>query len=250
MDTARELVQHAAARRSRTLDEMFSKQIVAAVGVPVVQEAQAFSVADAVESAEAMGYPVVVKLLSDEVPHKSELGAVRIGLGDRVAVADAAAAILDIAVSHGVTDRRLIIQQQLDNDLEIIVGTSNDPTFGPVVLVGIGGVAAEVLPDVQVRLAPVSVDEARRMIEQLRGIALLRGIRGRRGVDEGALAATVARLSGLAAALSESISSIDLNPLLVLSDGRPVAVDALVVLHPDVDEPHFSGAKEHPDGNT
>lgn len=235
LETARELVQHAASQPSRTLNEMLSKQIVAAVGISVVQEAQAFSVADAVESSEAMGYPVVVKLLSDEVQHKSELGAVRIGLGDRVAVADAAAAILDIAVSHGVTDRRLVIQQQLDNDLEIIVGTSNDPTFGPVVLVGIGGVAAEVLPDVQVRLAPVSVDEARRMIEQLRGVALLRGVRGRRGVDEDTLATTVAQLSELAAELRDFISSIDLNPLLVLSDGRPVAVDALVVLHHDVD---------------
>lgn len=233
IEAARNLVRHAASREQLTLDEMLSKRIVAAVGVSVVQEAQALSAIEAVASAETIGYPVAVKLLSDEVPHKSELGAVRIGLGDHVAVSEAASAILDIAVAHGVADRRLVVQQQLDNDLEIIVGTSIDNTFGPVVLVGIGGVTAEVLPDVQVRLAPVSIDEARRMIAALRGVKLLRGIRGRRGVDEAVLAKTIAQLSGLAAELSDSVSSIDLNPLLVLGDGRPVAVDALVVLSSD-----------------
>lgn len=230
IDKARAMVEQAAVDELTTLNEVLSKKIVAAVGISVVQEAQAFTPEDAATAAEAMGYPVVVKLLSDEVPHKSELGAVRTGIGDKAAAIDAATAIVDIAAAQEVTDRRLVVQQQLANDLEIIVGTSYDETFGTVVLVGIGGVAAEVMPDVQVRLAPVSESEARRMIGALRGVKLLRGVRGRRGVDEDALAATIARLSGLAAELSQSISSIDLNPLLVLEDGQPIAVDALVVL--------------------
>ncbi|MEH3033700.1 MAG: acetate--CoA ligase family protein [Aeromicrobium erythreum] len=215
---------------ARYLDEVAAKQLLAAHGVRTVREVPADDASSAWAAAEALGLPVVLKLLSDEVAHKSEHDAVRVGLADRDAVVAAADDVLAIAARLGLRDQRVVVQEMVPPETELILGMSVDPVFGPVVVVGTGGVLTEIVADVSLRPAPVSVPEARTMIDGLRGASLLRGARGRTPVDEEQLAQTIARFSRLAVAAAPYAESIEVNPLLVARDGSPVAVDALVVL--------------------
>lgn len=210
-------------------DEIAAKQLLARAGIPVVPEGAAHTPDEAVALAEAAGYPVVVKLLSAEVAHKSELGVVKLGLTDGDGVRRAAEDILERAGHAGVQDRRLVVQKMISAEAELILGSTTDPVFGPVTMLGIGGVFAEVVADVQVRPAPVSEQEAARMIEQLKGVDLLRGARGRVPADEKALASAVSAFSQLALDLRADAESIEINPLLIDGAGQPVAVDALVI---------------------
>lgn len=224
------VVRSARAAGRKFLDEVASKRILAACGVPGVQEVPAASVESGVVAAAELGYPVVLKLLSDEVAHKSELGGVRLDLTTADMVRSAAQDVLAAAAGHGIADARLVVQQQLESETELILGMTVDPTFGPVTLVGLGGVLAEVMQDVQVRPAPVTEDEAQDMVSGLRLVELLRGVRGRRAVDEAALAKTIAAFSRYTYALEGLVESVEINPLLIDATGQPVAVDALVVL--------------------
>lgn len=210
-------------------DEIAAKQLLAGAGIPVVPEGAAHTPDEAAALAQATGYPVVVKLLSAEVAHKSELGVVRLGLTDGDQVRRAAEDILERAEQAGVRDRRLVVQKMISAEAELILGSTTDPVFGPVTMLGIGGVFTEVMADVQVRPAPVSEQEAARMIEQLQGVDLLRGARGRVPADEKALAAAVAAFSQLSLELRADVESLEINPLLIDGAGQPVAVDALVV---------------------
>jgi acyl-CoA synthetase (NDP forming) len=212
------------------LDEVAAKAMLSSAGVRTVQEREAMSPAEAWAAAQELGVPVVLKLLSDEVAHKTEHNAVRVGLRTEDDIVAAAGEILAVAERLDLTDRRLVLQQMLPSDTELILGMTTDPVFGPVILLGIGGVLTEVVADVQVRPAPVSVVEARTMIDNLRGVSLLRGVRGRVAVDLDDLASTVASFSELCIAAAAQVESIEINPLLVDAAGKPVAVDALVVV--------------------
>ena len=212
------------------LDEVASKQVLAACGIQCVEEMPAASVESAVAAAEELGYPAVLKLLSGEVAHKSEVGGVQLGLMTPEMVRSAAQEVLAAAARHGIADARLVVQQQLESETELILGMTADPAFGPVTMVGLGGVLTEVMQDVQVRPSPVTEEEARDMIADLRLVELLRGVRGRRAVDEAALAKTIAAFSRYTCALHGLVESVEINPLLIDASGQPVAVDALVVL--------------------
>lgn len=217
---------------ARILDEVDSKALLARAGLRVTREREARGAEEAVAAAEELGYPVVLKLLSDEVAHKSDVGGVKLGLSDRDAVATAAEEVLGVAERLGLAERRVVVQESIEIGTELILGMSHDPTFGPVTLLGIGGVFTEILSDVQVRPAPVSEAEAADMIGSLRAVELLRGARGRTPADEKALARLVAEFSAHTAALAPYIESIDVNPLVLDAAGQPVAVDALVTLRP------------------
>src|SRR5690606_33630594 len=180
----------AANATERYLDEVAAKQLVASVGIRTVDERAVDTAQQAVAAAQEIGYPVVAKLLSRDVAHKSELGGVKVGLADDASVEAAVDHILGIASSEGIRDARIVVQKMMSSDTEIILGSVIDPVFGPVTMLGIGGVLTEVVADVQVRPSPVTQDEARQMIDDLRGVALLRGVRGRRPVDESELART------------------------------------------------------------
>lgn len=217
----------------RYLDEVAAKQLLAQAGIATVDELAVHSADEATKAADEIGFPVVLKLLSQEVAHKTELGVVKVGLRDSASVAAAAEHILDVARREGLEDRRIVVQQMVSSDTEIILGSVVDPVFGPVTMLGIGGVLAEVLSDVQVRPSPVGETEAQMMIDDLRGVALLRGARNRRPVDEHELARTVVAFSELSYQLAHTLESLEINPLLVDGDGIPVAVDALAVLRTD-----------------
>jgi acetyl-CoA synthetase (ADP-forming) len=210
-----------------TLSEAASKALMRAYGVPVANDREVADADAAVAAADELGYPVVVKLCGDTIAHKTERGLVRLGLGDAGAVAAAAA---ELFAAAGPADGAvsLLVAPMLAGHRELIAGLVRDPQFGMNVMVGIGGVLAEAIGDVVFCPVPVSAVDAEDMIDGLATQALLGPFRGEPPVDSEALVAVLAGLSDLAEARPDVVSA-DLNPLIVV-DGRPVAVDALVEL--------------------
>jgi len=208
-----------------TLSEADSKRLLARHGVVFPAERQADTVAGAVEAAEAVGHPVVLKLGGDLIAHKTERGLVRLGLADPDAVTEAATALLAAARPED-GDVHLLVAPMLRGNRELIAGLHRDEQFGMTVMLGVGGILAEALADVSFRLVPISRLDAAEMIDDLDTQALLGPLRGEPAVDRDALIDVLVALSAAAEA-DPSIVAADLNPLIVV-DGRPVAVDALV----------------------
>jgi succinyl-CoA synthetase beta subunit len=210
-----------------TLSEAESKALLARHGVPVPAEALVTTPEDAAEAADLIGYPVVVKLCAAAIAHKTERGLVKLGLRDAASVQATAAELLAAARPED-GDVGLLVAPMVSGARELIAGFLRDDEFGPCVMLGIGGILTEALGDVAFRLAPLDAADAADLIDDLANQALLGAVRGEPPVDRAALARI---LLGLAE-VGESdgrIRSIDLNPLIV-ADGVPVAVDALVEL--------------------
>jgi acetate---CoA ligase (ADP-forming) subunit beta len=207
------------------LSEAASKQLLAAFGVPFPPEQVVGSADDAVGAADALGYPVVVKLGGEGIAHKTERGLVRLGLGSAEQVRDAAGALL-AAARPDDGEVHLLVAPMLRATRELIAGLHADPQFGLTVMLGVGGIMAEAVADVSFRLVPIDPVDAEEMIDDLALQALLGEFRGEPAVDRAALADVLLGLSR-AAIERDDLASADLNPMLVV-DGRPVAVDALV----------------------
>ncbi|MGM0605275.1 MAG: acetate--CoA ligase family protein, partial [Halobacteriota archaeon] len=189
--------------------------------------------AEAVEAAEAIGYPVVVKVSSPSIAHKSEWAAgagIHLDCTGPAAVREAAETIRRAASDRGL-DYEILLEASIDTDdgVETIVGGTDNPTFGPTVLFGLGGTHAELIDDVTYRLGPIDVETATEMTTELRGSDLLDGYRGGPVVDRTALARTVAAIGDVLAE-REAIAEIEVNPLLATADDA-VALDALIVLN-------------------
>jgi succinyl-CoA synthetase beta subunit len=210
-----------------TLSEAESKALLARHGVPVPGEALVTTPEEAVEAAERIGYPVVVKLCGAAVAHKTERGLVRLGLRDAAAVEVAATELLAAARPED-GDVDLLVGAMVAGARELIAGFVRDNEFGSCVMLGIGGVFTEALGDVAFRLAPLDQIDADDLIDDLANQALLGPVRGEQPVDRAALARILLALAEVGDG-DERIRSIDLNPLIV-ADGVPVAVDALVEL--------------------
>ncbi|MBM3674359.1 MAG: carboxylate--amine ligase [Actinobacteria bacterium] len=210
-----------------TLSEADSKARVAAHGVLVPDERIVATADDAVAAAEAIGFPVVTKLCGDAIAHKTERGLVRLNL--RTAD-DVRAAAVDLLAAATPEDGpvALLVAPMLSGNRELIAGLHTDAQFGPTVMLGVGGILAEAIRDVVFRLVPITALDAAEMIDDLGTQPLLGAFRGEPAIDRGALAATLLGLSALSVA-DPSVVSVDLNPLIVV-DGRPIAVDALVEL--------------------
>jgi acetyl-CoA synthetase (ADP-forming) len=208
-----------------TLSEAASKELLGAFGVPFPDERVVGSVDDAVGAAGEIGYPVVVKLGGDGIAHKTERGLVRLGLGSAEQVAAAAADLLAAATPED-GEVHLLVAPMLRATRELIAGLHHDPQFGMAVMLGVGGILAEAVADVSFRLVPIDRVDAEEMIDDLALQQLLGPFRGEPAVDRGAVADVLLGLSEAARA-RDDIASADLNPLLIV-DGRPVAVDALV----------------------
>jgi acetyltransferase len=217
------------------LTEVESKGLLAAYGIPTVATEVAVSVEEAVQAAVRFGYPVVVKLHSETITHKTDVGGVRLNLQDEGAVREAFAAIR-VAVKDpdflGVT-----VQPMVSMDgYELILGASADAQFGPVLLFGGGGVLVEVYKDRAIGLPPLTAALAQRMMEQTKIFRALQGIRGRKPVDVTALGQVLVRFSQMVVE-QPWIKEIDINPLLA-SPERLIALDARVILYPaDAAEP-------------
>lgn len=210
-----------------TLSEAESKRRLAAHGVPVLDERTATTASAAAAAATELGFPVVVKLCGDTIAHKTERGLVRLNLASAPAVEAAGDELLGCTTeSDGTVE--LLVAPMVRGTREFIAGAVRDPQFGPCVMLGVGGVLAEAIADVAIRLVPIEPVDADDMIDQLATQALLGEFRGEPAVDRGALRSVLLGLSALIAA-DDTVASIDLNPLIVSPvDGRPVAVDALV----------------------
>ncbi|MCP5110640.1 MAG: acetyl CoA synthetase subunit alpha, partial [bacterium] len=215
------------------LTEHESKQVLAAYGIPTVPSEIANSSEEAVAAADRIGYPVVLKLHSETVTHKTDVGGVQLNLKG----ADAVKAAFD-GIKQSVEERAtsadfmgVTVQPMIKFfGYELIVGSSIDPQFGPVLLFGMGGQLVEVFKDRSLALPPLNTTLARRMMEQTKIYEALKGVRGRKPVNMAALEGLMVRFSRLVVE-QKWIKEIDINPLLVSSEGL-LALDARVLLHP------------------
>ncbi len=206
------------------LTEHAAQDLLRAYGVDMPKSVLVRDRDAALKAAHAIGFPMVAKVQSPDIAHKTEAGAVRVGIRDAATLAHACDEILANARRHapGASIEGVLLQEEIRDAVEIIVGIENDPSFGPAVMCGLGGIYAEVLKDVTFRLAPVTHDEAHDMIRELRAYAILAGARGKPACDINALAGTIVALSQMALDLQTSLKELDINPLFVLPEGEGV----------------------------
>ena len=218
---------------SGTLSNTEAMQLLREFGVPLAQTIAVKDAAAAVTAADRLGYPVVLKIDSPDIAHKTDVGGVRVGCPDPAAVRGAFREML-VEVGRRVPTARLdgaLVQRMIAGGREMILGVKTDPLFGPAVLCGFGGIFVEQLRDVSLRVPPIGPADAAAMIAELRGAAILSGARGRAPADTGALADAIVGVAALAEAHRQSLRALDINPLLVLDDGHGVvAVDWLIEL--------------------
>src|SRR5262249_3009127 len=215
-----------------TLSESESKHLIAAWGIPVTREVRVDSAEAAVEAAQRLGYPVVLKVDSPDILHKTEAGVVHLNVRDAAQVRTAYADILARAAAYApnATVSGVLVQEMVTDGVEVIVGVSYDVQLGPTILFGSGGVMVEVYNDIALRRCPITRAEARTMLSDVKGTRVLHGFRGWPAADVEALVQALVHVSHLAAQLEGRLAELDINPLLVLPAGRGVkAVDALVV---------------------
>lgn len=215
----------------RSFNESEGKAILAANGVGVPRERIAYNATGACEAAEALGYPVVLKILSPDIMHKTEVGGVALGLASREAVAVAVKKMAS-DIARNAPDAKIdgyLVGEMVGGGVECIIGVNNDPLFGPVVMFGLGGILVELMKDVTFRLAPVSEEEALAMVKSVKGFPLLNGYRGKPKTDINALVKAIAGISQLAAANADRLKTLEVNPILVMPEGRGVvALDAVI----------------------
>ncbi len=217
-------------RPGQQLSEHAAKQLLRAYGIRVPREQLVTSAAAAVRAAGLVGYPVVMKASGARLAHKSELGLVKVGLTSASQIRDAYRELTDIARYEDVDLDGVLVCQMVERGVEMVVGVTHDALFGPTVTVGLGGVLVEVLGDSAVRVPPFGEEQARDMLGELRGRALLDGVRGGPPLDVDALVEVVLRVQRMALELGDEIAELDINPLVVLPRGQgAVALDALAV---------------------
>ncbi len=205
--------------------------ILRAAGIEVAQAERA-SVADAPQVADSIGYPLVAKVIAPGITHKSDIGGVIIGLDSPVAVAEAAVTLAERTRAAGAALEGVLLQREVPGGIEVLVGVTTDPTFGPLLVCGLGGVMVELIHDVAFRLSPVTDTDARDMLASLKTGRVLDGYRGAAPGDREALVAVLQRVSALIEAIPE-LSEMDLNPVKVLPPGKgAIVVDARMRLHP------------------
>jgi acetate---CoA ligase (ADP-forming) len=214
-----------------TPTEAEAKRLLATAGIASAPEAECATAGQAVVAAEKFGFPVVMKILSPDILHKSEIGGVLLDVGSAGAVREGFGLLLDRARQAAPNARieGVLVARQLKGGVECILGIHRDPVFGPIAMFGLGGIFVEVMKDVVFRRAPFGTDVAEQMIRSIKGAPLLLGARGRKPVDINALATMLSRLSAFAVAAGDRLQSIDLNPVFAMPDGEGAfAVDAVI----------------------
>ncbi len=228
--TVRDVLEAVRGEGRTSLSAPEAKRVCDAYGIAVPQEGLATSSEQAVELAREIGFPVVLKIVSPQILHKTEAGGVRVGLSCAEDVAGGYEEIIANAKAYDAdaTVTGVQVQQMLDSGQEVLIGAITDPSFGPVMTFGLGGVLVEILRDVTFRLAPTQAQDALEMIDGIRAAELLDGVRGGAPVDHHALARMIERVSQLVTDFPE-LTEVDLNPVLAREDGA-VAVDVRLVV--------------------
>jgi acetate---CoA ligase (ADP-forming) len=210
----------------QTLTERQSKQILAEYGIPVARESLAATDDEAVANANKIGYPVVLKIESPEITHKTDARAVEINLNNDGEVRAAFNRIVSNAKAYNPAAQinGVLVQEMIRVGTEMIIGMTQDPQWGPTIVVGLGGILVEVLKDIATRVAPLSSFDVEAMLHELKGAKILNGFRGQPAADIGAVVEVVLRFSQLCIDLKDEIEEIDINPLLLFADGKGAKV--------------------------
>jgi acyl-CoA synthetase (NDP forming) len=232
----------AAVRIARTsgasaLDEPAGKKLLASCGIRVPASHVAKSAAEIPSALSTLKPPYVLKVVSPEVIHKSDFGAVKVGLKSLTEVERALAEIEATLDAKGIGERSWLIEEMASPGLEVVVGGVVDPEFGPMIMTGLGGVFVEVMKDVSFRICPITRSDAAEMLSELRGAPLLQGARGRAPISTDALIDILVKMGGEKGLLTESadeIAEIDINPIIVTAEGA-TAVDARFILQHSVE---------------
>jgi len=232
-EMAREVIRKARANGRDALTEIEAKQVFAAYGLPVTSTELAKNEDEAVAMARKIGFPIVMKIVSPDILHKSDAGGVKVNLKDEAAIRDAFKTIMKNAKEYkanAVIDG-IAIQEMAPWGTEVILGSVNDPTFGPTMMFGLGGIFVEVLKDVTFRVAPVADTQALQMLGEIRGAPILAGVRGEAPRDKQALSEVICQYSTMIIDLKDEIAESDANPVLVYENGSGVkVVDARIIL--------------------
>ena len=228
------IIAHARAQGRAALDEASGKALLAGRGIAVPRGVVVGESDDLHALLAGMRFPVVCKIMSPEVLHKSDAGGVQVGLRDAGEVAAARARMAASDALRGVRIDGYLVEEMAPAGLELVVGGLRDPWFGPMLMVGLGGVFVEVLGDVAFRICPIEAIDAREMLDELAGAALLDGCRGQPAVSRDVIVDVLLRVGGaggLLMALRDDIAEADINPLIVSAQGA-VAADARFILAP------------------
>ena len=208
-----------------TLSEYESKQVLAFYGIPVTREELVIKPEGLSQAIHKIGYPMVMKGCAAEIAHKTEKGLIRLDIRNE---GEAHTAYKDITAAMGGAEKTVLVQQMVKGQRELVIGLTRDPQFGPCVMFGLGGIFTEVLEDTTFRVAPIEKRDALEMILEIKAHKILEAIRGMQPVDKDMLADILIAIGRLGID-NEAVKEIDINPLIIAA-GKPVAVDALVVL--------------------
>ena len=214
------------------LNEEEARQVISAYGFRIPKSILAATEPEAVKAAEEIGYPVVIKISSPDILHKSDFGGVRVGIKNETEVRNCFCEITQKArrLMPDADIKGVLVQQMITGGKEVILGMSRDPQFGPLLMFGLGGIYIEILKDVSFRIAPIGLNEAEEMIQEIRSFPLLKGARGERPVDINTVVDNILRLSQLVTDFPEIIE-MDINPLLVFPEGGgTMALDARITI--------------------
>jgi len=230
---ALEIINKARTEGRDSLTEIEAKQVFQVYGLPVTNTLLSHTEDEAVELARRVGFPIVMKIVSPDILHKSDAGGVKVNIKDENGVRENFRLIMQNARNYkpDANIHGIAIQEMAPWGTEVILGSVNDATFGPTVMFGLGGIFVEVLKDVTFRVAPVASGQALRMLGEIRGAPILRGVRGEAPRDREALADTICRYSSMIVDLTDEISESDANPVLVYEEGKGIkVVDARIIL--------------------
>ena len=219
------LIDQALADGRTALSEYESKLVLASYGIPVTREDLVTNPADLSEAIHKIGFPLVMKGCAAEIAHKTEKGLIRLDVRNED---EARTAYKEITSAMDGAEKAVLVQQMIKGQRELVVGLTRDPQFGPCVMFGLGGIFAEVLEDTSFRVAPIERRDALEMMQDIKGHKILEAIRGMEPVDTDLLAEILMAIGRLGME-NEAVKEIDINPVII-SAGKPVAVDALVVL--------------------
>lgn len=214
------------------LTEVEAKELLNKAGIPVVETKMARTKKEAVELSKEMGFPVVLKIASPDIIHKSDSGGVKLGLPNATQAGNAYSEIMSLAKQHHPRAKihGVSVQKMARPGVEVIIGMSKDAQFGPVLMFGLGGILVEVLKDVSFRIVPLTKRDAREMIKEIKGYPLLEGYRGQEAADVPFLEELIVKISDFIDK-NPQIKELDLNPIFAYKDGA-VAVDARIILEP------------------
>jgi acetyl-CoA synthetase (ADP-forming) len=225
MSETQAILHAAQGRGQKALSEYESKRVLAEYGIPVTREVLVREPQEAKAAAAQIGYPLVLKVCSHEVTHKTEKGLIEVGIRDEQDLERAFHALKEKDAGGG---GEFLVQEMVKGARELVIGMIRDPQFGPCVMFGLGGIFTEILRDVSFRVAPIEKRDALEMMQEIKGKKILEAIRGMEAADQDVLARSLIALGNLGME-QDAIQEIDVNPMIIRG-GQPVAVDALVVL--------------------